>query len=346
MNKQKIRILQVGAGSMGSRRIRDLLLRPDITLSVLDKRKDRLKKSVESFGIQSFESFEEAIDWKPDVLSISTPPDQHDDYIHFALENGLHHFCEAQLWTYDFLKIKSESQRKGMLSATSCSMHFLPIIKQLKLFVNDKLGDLHAYQMYLSTYMPSWHPDEGVEYYARHRNTAAGREMVPFELLYLNEIFGIAEEVVGSIGRRSQLGNDSEMEDTWCLQMNLAGGSFGQLVVLQASPSTVRKGVCSGTNGRIEFDIYNGKLTAEFDDGYKEFIDYGSQKDVIELAYKDEINTFVDAVLGKAKWPLSYYDSALATATLAAIEKSATRGKWEKVDPRIQPEYLLCQIDN
>lgn len=49
MNKQKLRILQIGTGSMWSRRIRDLLQPPDITLSVFDKRKDRLEGSVNFF---------------------------------------------------------------------------------------------------------------------------------------------------------------------------------------------------------------------------------------------------------------------------------------------------------
>lgn len=345
---KQLRILQIGAGSMGTRRLRDLSQRPDVLLSVLDERDDRRQRSVKLFGVQSLKTLDEAISWRPDVLSISTPPDRHDEYISFALENGLHHFCEAQLWTYDFSRVEKESQNRGVVSAASCSLHFLPVIKKLQQLVNERLGDLHAYQMSLSTYMPSWHPEEGMEYYARHRDTAAGREMVPFELLYLNDVFGFPAEVTSSVGRRGQLDNDPKCEDTWCLQMDLTGGAFGQLMVLQGSPTTIRKGYCFGTKGRIEFDIFNGVIVAEFEDEDEKTINCGSQKDTIEQAYKDEIDTFVETILGKAKWPLSYYGSAVASATIAAAEKSAINGKREKVDPEIQPGHLpgtttICQ---
>lgn len=340
MGEQKLRILQVGVGSMGTRRVRDLLKRSDVDLSVFDERKDRIEKISKSFGVQVFDSFDEAIKSKPDALSISTPPDRHDDYINFALENGLHHFCEAQLWTRGLRKLEEVSHEKGLVSAASCSLHFLPIVKKLRQLVNDRLGNTHAYQMSLSTYMPSWHPSEGLEYYARHRHTAAGREMVPFELLYLNDVFGAPTKVAGALGRFGQLDNDPASEDTWCLLMNLGEGGLGQLSVLQGSPSIARKGCCFGTNGRIEFDIYNGTIVTEFEGEDEKIINCGSQLDTIEQAYKDEIDTFIETIQGNAKWPLSYYGSAVATATLAAAERSEISGKWEKVDPEIQPGYL------
>jgi predicted dehydrogenase len=159
--------------------------------------------------------------------------------------------------------------------------------------------------------------------------------MVPFELLYLNDIFGAAVRVAGSVGRRGQLELDSE--DTWCIQMDLESGAHGQLAVLMGSPVLARIGCCFGGQGSVSFDIYSGRITLRIGDGVPERVECGALKDVIEAAYFEEIDTFINAILGQAQWPHPYRASSVATATLAAAETSAITGRWEAVDPTVQP---------
>ena len=333
-----MKILVVGSGSMGTRRLRALSKRADLSLAVLDKRSDRKERAEKSFSIPGFEDIQAALSWRPDAIVISTPPDQHDEYVKLALNNKLHHFCEENIWTYDFQKVEEISRKSHLLSVVSCSFHFLPLIRELKKIVKDELGDLHTYQMLLSTYMPGWHPEEGNEFYARQRHTAAAREMVPFELVYLNDVFTPPERVAGSLGRRGKLDNASE--DIWALQMELANGAYGQLTVLQGSRSTVRKGYCLGTNGSIEFDITSGKIITDINQFPDKTLNCGSIKEVIETTYDEEINTFIETVQRKTEWPHSYRNSSVATATLAAAEKSAVTGRWEKVAPAFQPVHV------
>jgi predicted dehydrogenase len=338
MQTSPIRVLQIGAGSMGTRRLRDLAGRADVVLAVFDERADRVERARERFSVTAFSELPAALAWQPDVLVISTPPDCHELYVDLALSLGLHHFCEAHVWTPDFHKVEAASNARGLVSACSCSMHFLPVVKSLKEIVAGRLGDLHVYQMCLSTWLPSWHPWEQGAFYAWRRPTAAAREMVPFEFTYLSEIFGPATAVAGSVSRRGSL--DVEGDDTWCLQMNLAGGAHGQLAVLMASPAATRHGCCFGTQASAMFDIAAGEITLTCADGQVDHIACGSLADTIEPAYRAEINLFMDAVLGRAAWPHSYRDSAQVTATLAAAERSAESGRWEKVDPEVQPGRL------
>lgn len=327
---------------MGTRRLRDFVPRTDVESALLELQEDRRRRAGERFGIPTFESIGAALEWRPDALVISTPPDAHEEFVRLALEQGYHHFSEANLWTYDNREVEEVSAEKGLVSLPSCSLHFLPIVKELRRVVSEDLGDLHCYQFCLSTYLPSWHPGEGMEFYARHRSTAAGREMVPFELLYLNHVFGTPLDVGGTVSRRGRLEVDSE--DTWCLQMRLESGGTGQLMVSMGCPQLLRRGWAAGANGIVHFDITTGEIRRELPGagsaGICDVRCLGALAQVLEDTYSQEINAFIDVIQGRREWPHSYYMSAVASGTLAAAEKSAVSGRVEKVDPGFQPARL------
>ena len=330
----RIRLLQIGAGAMGTRRLRDLSARDDVEIGLFDQRDDRRQRAADQFEIDTFSTMDDGLEWAPDALIISTPPDGHDPFIEIALERGLHHFCEENIWTYDHRTVDRISRERGLVSAASCSFSFLPVIQELERVVRHELGELHAYQMLLSTYMPNWHPEDGPDFYARQRSTAAAREMVPFELVWLNRVFGAPTHVLGSVKTSGRLENASE--DTWSLQMDIGGG-VGQLVVGHASPTDHRSGMAIGTNGRVAFDVFAGTITRELPElGITDTRYIGSQAADLESAYATEIATFVDAVRG-AVWPHGYLESSVATGTLAAAETSAATGLRVAVDPDVQP---------
>lgn len=331
---ERLRILQIGAGAMGTRRLRDLSARDDVEVRLFDRRPDRRQRAADRFEVGTFVALDDGLAWAPDALIISTPPDAHDPFIEIALEHGIHHFCEENIWTYDHRTVERISNERGLVSAPSCSFFFVPIVRELERIIRDELGDLHAYQMLLSTYMPNWHPDEGPDFYARQRSTAAAREMVPFELVWLNWVFGAPTHVLGSVKTSGHLDNSSE--DTWSLQMDVGGG-VGQLVVGHASPRDHRSGMAIGDNGRVGFDVFAGTITRDLPElGITDTRYIGSQAADLEAAYAIEIATFIDAVRG-AVWPHDYLASSVATGTLAAAERSAASGHRVAVDPDAQP---------
>lgn len=333
----RLRVLQIGAGAMGTRRLRDLSARDDVEVRLFDRRDDRRRRAVERFGVETVKTLDQGLAWRPDALVISTPPDAHEPFIEVALEHGIHHFCEENIWTHDHRVVDRVSRERNLVSAPSCSFHFLPIIQELERVVRHELGGLHGYQMLLSTYLPNWHPDEGPEFYARQRSTAAAREMVPFELVWLNRVFGAPTHVIGSVKTSGRLGNSSE--DTWSLQLDVGKG-IGQLIVGHASPHDHRSGMAIGTNGYVAFDVFAGTMTRELPElGITDTRYVGSQAADLETAYATEIATFVDAVRGAA-WPHDYLASSIATGALAAAESSAITGRRTVVDPNVQPAPL------
>ncbi len=320
------------------RRMRDAAQRTDVALAVYDARPDRAMAAAKAFNIPCFTDLDKSLAWKPDALSISTPPDQHTQFVQLALDRGLHHFCEANIWTDDWRLIAHKSEQHGLVCAPSCSFYFNPLVAELKHLVDSQLGTLHGFQFVLTTYMPDWHPTEGDEYYARQRNTTAGREMVPFELLWLNDVFGVPQSVRGAVRQRSQLASNNEkLEDSWSLQIDLECGAVGQMAVFMGCPSVSRQGWCIGENGLIEFDVWRGIVKCRLRDQADTTQSFGGLTDSVETFYRDETYAFIDAVRGKGNWPMNYRAASIATATLAAAELSSLSASKERVDLQRQP---------
>jgi predicted dehydrogenase len=317
--------------------MRDLHQRKDLTLAMYDEREDRRVRAKERFGIRVFGNMNEALAWGPDAFVISTPPGTKGAYIKLALERGLHHFIEADIWSYGAAEIERVSSEKKLVSAPSASLLYLPVVKALGTSVRDRLGSLLSYQFFMATYMPGWHTGEGTEYYARHRNTAPSREMIPFELNWLNPIFGSATDVAGRFGKFGALPADSE--DTWSLSLRLRSGGIGQLAITMSCPVDYRRGCCFGTNGMITWDIYSGDLVVQtVADQSARSQNFGAIGSVLEAMYAEEINTFIDAIHGQRPWPQTYASSQQSSATLAAAEESSVTGRWVTVDSRQDPE--------
>ena len=335
-----MKVLQLGSGSMGTRRMRDLHQRKDLSLGLFDEREDRRQRAQERFGVKVFSTLEDALAWGPQALVVSTPPGTKGGYVRLALERGLHHFIEADIWTYGAAENERISREKKLVSAPSASLRFLPVVKALGTSVREQLGTLLSYQFFMATYMPGWHTGEGTEYYARHRNTAPAREMIPFELSWLNPIYGPAVEVAGRYEKYGALPGDTE--DTWSLSMRLKDGGTGQLAITMSCPVDYRRGCCFGTTGAISWDIYSGDVTVQTAaDKTPRTQNFGAIGDVLEAMYREEISTFVDAALGRTTWPQNYELSQQSTATLAAAEASFLTGQWTPVDLRLEPEAVL-----
>ena len=92
-----LKIIIVGLGSMGKRRIRNLLKLGYCDIIGFDPRNDRRKESKKKYNIHSVSTIEEGLEHKPNVMIISTPPDLHYTYAKIAIKNNIHFFTELNL---------------------------------------------------------------------------------------------------------------------------------------------------------------------------------------------------------------------------------------------------------
>ncbi len=333
-----MKVLQIGAGSMGSRRLRDLAGHADVTTQLYDRRADRRQSAAARFGVVAVDSIDEALEWDPDVVVVSTPPDEHAAFVALALEQGKHVFSEADIWPYDYRRVEEAQARSHLVAAPSATLYFSSIVREIRRVVAEELGTLHAFGYLLSVDAPSWHPGEGLEYYARHRATAPAREMVAFELIALDHIFGQPVTVAGSVSRRGQL--EMQSEDTWALQVELDNGAVGQLSVVMACPRTARRGWATGDNGYLTFSVMDGTIERALPgraEDTRRICDWSAE---LEEVYAAELAQFLASVRGESTWPYSYRKSAVLCGTLAAAEASALSGRRETVSPDRLPAPL------
>ena len=49
----------------------------------------------------------------PDVVIVSTPPDEHARYVDLSLKHGKHFFSEADIWPFDYRRVEQVEIRSG-----------------------------------------------------------------------------------------------------------------------------------------------------------------------------------------------------------------------------------------
>src|SRR5439155_26487151 len=74
---ERMKILCIGAGSMGRRRLRDLTYLAPGEIILCEKSEERCRQIAASFGVRGFTSLDEGFGQAPDVVTVSTPPAPH-----------------------------------------------------------------------------------------------------------------------------------------------------------------------------------------------------------------------------------------------------------------------------
>ncbi len=192
-----MKFLVVGLGSMGKRRVRNLQALDERQIAGFDFRADRRDEAAEKYGIQTFSNFDEAIvSFSPDALIISVSPESHMFYAWKALDLGLSCFIEASVVeAASILELSGAAERCSLVMAPSCTMRYYPGPSKVKeIICSGVLGKVLNINYQTGQYLPDWHPWESIEsFYVSKRETGGAREIVSFELTWLNDLFGSPE---------------------------------------------------------------------------------------------------------------------------------------------------------
>ena len=188
-----MKLLVIGLGSMGKRRIRCLKKLGFKKIYGFDRNPSRVKKVGNEYKIKTFSDFKDAYQiTKPDVFIISTPPDKHYSYAKFAANNNIDCFMEASVekstQTLNLFKLQ---KKINTIIAPSCTMKYFKAPKIIKSFIKKKsIGKILSINYQIGQYLPDWHPWENIkDFYVSKKKTGACREIVPFELTWIMDIF-------------------------------------------------------------------------------------------------------------------------------------------------------------
>jgi predicted dehydrogenase len=319
--------LIIGLGSMGKRRIRNLLANGERDIVGFDPAEARRKEAEEKHGIKTVADLSTLAPDAYDVIIISTPPNLHAPYLRKALDEKKHFFVEVTTSDDGYAEAIAAPKDDGIVRAPSCTYRFYAPIREMKrLIESGRIGKVLSYQHHMGQYLPDWHPWEDYrQVYFAKRETGAVREMFPFEQIWLSWLAGAPVETAsGWIGKVSAL----EMDADDCLSATLryANGVVGSTLVEVISRQPTRRVRLLGTEGTLEWELgasalklYYAKtketLALPIDPGTAE-AGYVSAEDM----YVEEMKTFLEAVRGNAPWPYAFEDDQKNLQALYDVE--------------------------
>jgi predicted dehydrogenase len=330
-----MKFLVIGLGSMGKRRVRNLIaLGYKESVIGFDLRDDR-RKEAEEYGIVTYNDFDTAIsEVNPDTFMISTPPNFHMHYAQFAENNGIHCFIEASVVDSEkILELSKKVTNKNIIMAPSCTMRYYPGSIKIKELINDdKIGKILNFNYHTGQYLPDWHPWEKIEdFYVSNADTGAAREIVPFELTWINDIFGDSKPL--ACVRRKLTDMPADIEDIYHCILEYPENVIGNITVEVISrPKAVREFRVLGSKGEIVFSADSNSvkyINTDMKD-WKEFLfDEGTVESGYinpEEPYINEVRDFVnsiDLILDNKKsvYPNTLEDDYKILQTLYKLEE-------------------------
>lgn len=325
-----MKFLIVGLGSMGKRRIRNLRHLGAAGITGVDPRADRRDEAAHKYGIEAFADISGALGWGPDALVISTPPDLHTRYALEAVRRGLPCFTEASVVADGLEELEREASGRGVVVAPSCTMRYYAGPKKIREWLGaGEIGGALTFVYHSGQWLPDWHPWEDYRaFYVSRRATGACREIVPFELAWLVDLFGVVTAVRALKAKRSTL--EADIDDVYQCIFEFDSGVSGMLQVDVLARAPVRHFRLVGSEGTIEWDAV-AKEARLYHAGDRRWetvslaagrVQPGYVEWAAEEPYVDEMRDFIAAIQGTKPWQHPLAADRRILAALAAAELS------------------------
>jgi predicted dehydrogenase len=322
-----MKLLIIGLGSMGKRRIRNLQFLKAGEILGFDKNEERRKEAESKYNIVTFADFKEALGHNPDALIISTPPDIHNEYIKLAIENKKPAFVEASVILEGLEELNDLAKKENVLICPSCTSRFHPAIKKIKeIAVSGRYGKITNFIYYLGQYLPDWHPYEDIRnFYVGKKETGGTREMVPFELTWILDIFGFPKRITGFFGKTLEMGVD--IDDTYAFSLDFED-KYGSILVDVVARYATRS---------FTLNMEKAQITWQWDDDFIRLYDAKNKKwenvpyqkgraaegyneNIAEDVYVEEMKFFINALERKGSFPNSLEDDIRVLKLLNKLE--------------------------
>ena len=225
-----MKILCIGAGSMGRRRLRDLTYLAPGEIVLCEKSAERCRQVAGTFGVPGYTDLDEAFAQQPDVVSISTPPALHEEPVRRAMELGAHVFAEVPfvLRLDGMREITGAAAQYPKLLAASHSFRMYPPVRLIRdLLGAGAIGKPLYLEHSLGNHIAGWHAYERYQdFYAGDiRMGGAGTDMIAHEFLAIQWWMGKVESVQARLSKVSSL--EVIGPDLHDVLIQFAGGARG-----------------------------------------------------------------------------------------------------------------------
>ena len=321
-----MRILIVGLGSMGKRRIRLLSqLIPECEFICVDNNHVRLEQ-LKKDGYIGFNLLSDAIALHPKLAFVCTSPGHHAEIILQLISKHIHVFTELNLISDKYDEIIKESKAKNVKVFMSNTMLYDKQI--ISIGTELKKRNKLTYIYHVGQYLPNWHPWESYkDFFIGKKETNGCREILAIQLPWIIRLFGKVKKF--SVIKKKNSSLDIDFYDTFIISMEHENGNSGVFICDVIASNAVNYLEVMGENLHIRwegtpetllsFDNESRKMkvlksydSIEHVDGYANIIN--------EDQYRDEIKAFLDWIYENKQPLYSFKDDSYTLDLIDAIE--------------------------
>lgn len=306
-----MKVMVVGLGSMGKRRIRLLKEKKDIGIVGIDSQESRCKEVKEAFDIKCYASIAEAVRVEqPEAAVVSTSPLSHASIIRECLLCNLHVFTEINLVTDGYEENIRLAKDKGRVLFLSSTFLYRRETQTIIEKVQQADGPLN-YIYHVGQYLPDWHPWESYNnYFIGNPRTNGCREIMAIDMPWLWTAFGPVCKVQAVKGKNTGL--NISYPDNYLITLEHETGAKGVFAVDVVTRSPIRHIDVYGEHLQLSWNgtadsLQEYDFTAKamqpihFEDASEHVEGYASF--ITENPYREELNAFLAQIADPSKVP-------------------------------------------
>lgn len=219
----------------------------------------------EKYNLKLFNTLDEGVENKPDLMVISTPTALHLEAAKKAADNKINLFIEKPFSDNlaGFEELKKEVLANNLAFFISYQRRFHPYLKKIKdLLSNNTIGKIVSARFSVASYVPEWHPYEDFkQLYACRKELGGGvllTEIHELDLCFW--YFGLPTSIHCSGGNYS--GEDMDVEDTAHLTLDYKQFIVSIDLSFMLRPNR-REIFIGGTEGYIEWNARGNTFEVE-----------------------------------------------------------------------------------
>ena len=325
-----MKIIVIGLGSMGKRRIRLLMEHKDIECYGIDSNEERCQEVRDKYGLRCFASIGDAISAESiEAALICTSPLSHAAIIKECLENSLHVFTEINLVDDGYRENIQLAKEKGLVLFLSSTFLYRKETKTIIEKVRGKCAKLN-YVYHVGQYLPDWHPWENYNnYFIGNPRTNGCREIMAIDMPWLWTAFGPVKKVHAIKSKNTEL--NIQYNDNYLVMLEHESGTKGVFAVDVVTRKPIRHIDIYGEHLQLSWSgtadslqEYNFKTkemqTIQFTDASEHVEGYAAF--ITENPYREEIKTFLAKVNDiSTKVPWNFEDDLTLLDVISEIER-------------------------
>ena len=327
-----MRVLVVGAGSIGNRHLDNLYALGIRDVSICDKEESRLAKVQEKYpDLTLYDDYMEVLE-ESDSVFICTPAHVHTEILKKAVEFNCHVFCEKPLAMdlSDLDNIEALALEKNLIIMIGYVMRFFEPVKKIREILSSKsLGKIYSARTIVSQYLPDWHPSEDYrDFFLSHKARGGGSLLEESHAIdYMRWLLGDVKSVCCNNRKLSDL--EMDCEDISILNLEFQSGALVTIQVDLLGRVLRREAEFSCERGTVIWDDERS-LVRVYKIDTSEWLEF--QLSINPDAYIDEIKHFFDCIVDRSEPLIPLRDGIEVLRVCMAAFKSSDERRLVRIE--------------